>query len=193
MKKNNPEVSSNSISMISATTKIVGEVFSDSDIRIDGNIEGNINSKAKIVLGTSANLKGDIICQNADISCATNGNIYVENLLKLNATAQVKGDIFTKKLIVESGAVFIGRCEMGHNKGVEDLVGSSVTQNNKPNNYIRYTTLGFQILGSVLLGVFVGQWLDKKYHSENSLFTIILSLVMIIVSLYQVIKTFKDN
>ena len=68
MKKNNAEISSNSISMISATTKIVGEVYSDSDIRIDGTVEGNINSKAKIVLGSSANLKGDIICQNADIS-----------------------------------------------------------------------------------------------------------------------------
>jgi cytoskeletal protein CcmA (bactofilin family) len=124
MKKNNTEISGNSISMISANTKISGEIYSDSDLRIDGTVEGNINSKSKVVLGTSANLKGDIICQNADISCNTHGNIYVENLLKLNATANIKGDIFTKKLVVESGALFIGRCEMGHNKGVEDLVGS---------------------------------------------------------------------
>jgi cytoskeletal protein CcmA (bactofilin family) len=124
MKKNNVEVSINSISMISANTKITGEVYSDSDLRIDGTIEGNINSKAKVVLGPSAHLKGDIICQSADISCNTVGNIYVESLLKLNATAHVKGDIFTKKLIVENGAVFIGRCEMGLNKGVEDLMGN---------------------------------------------------------------------
>jgi len=35
------------------------------------------------------------------------GNIYVENLLTLNASANVKGDIFTQKLVIESGAIFI--------------------------------------------------------------------------------------
>jgi len=116
MKNKTTEVLANSISLISANTKIVGEVHSDSDIRIDGSIEGNIHSKAKVVLGTSAQLKGNIVCQNADISCTTTGNIYVESLLKLNSTANIKGDIFTRKLVVESGAVFIGRCEMGDQK-----------------------------------------------------------------------------
>jgi cytoskeletal protein CcmA (bactofilin family) len=116
MKNKTTEVIASSISLISANTKIVGEVHSDSDIRIDGTIDGNIHSKAKVVLGTSAQLKGNIVCQNADISCTTSGNIYVENLLKLNSTANIKGDIFTRKLVVESGAVFIGRCEMGDQK-----------------------------------------------------------------------------
>ena len=116
MKNKTTEVIASSISLISANTKIVGEVHSDSDIRIDGTIDGNIHSKAKVVLGTRAQLKGNIVCQNADISCTTSGNIYVENLLKLNSTANIKGDIFTRKLVVESGAVFIGRCEMGDQK-----------------------------------------------------------------------------
>jgi cytoskeletal protein CcmA (bactofilin family) len=121
MKNKTTEVIASSISLISANTKIVGEVHSDSDIRIDGTIEGNIHSKAKVVLGTSAQLKGNIVCQNADISCTTSGNIYVENLLKLNSTANIKGDIYTKKLVVESGAIFIGRCEMGDQKINNDI------------------------------------------------------------------------
>ena len=116
MKNKTTEVLANSISLISANTKIVGEVHSDSDIRIDGTIEGNIHSKAKVVLGISAHLKGNIVCQNADISCTTVGNIYVESLLKLNSTANIKGDIFTRKLVVESGAIFVGKCEMGDQK-----------------------------------------------------------------------------
>ena len=122
MAKKNGDVLSNVFTTISSTTKIIGEVHSDSDIRIDGTIEGNIDTKAKVVLGPSGKVKGDIICQNADISCEIVGNIYTENQLKLHNTANIRGDIFTKKLIIESGAIFIGRCEMGHNKGVKELL-----------------------------------------------------------------------
>ena len=113
--KKNMEVNTTSFSSINSTTKIVGEIFSDSDIRIDGNVEGNVNCKAKIILGQTASVKGDLFCQNADISCNIAGNINVENLLTLSASANVKGDIYTQKLVIESGAIFIGKCEMGTN------------------------------------------------------------------------------
>lgn len=113
--KRNVEVNTNSFSTVNASTKIIGEINSDSDLRIDGTVEGNIQSKAKTVLGESAYIMGNINSQNADVSCTVIGNLYIEDLLKLNSTANIKGDIFTKKLIVESGAVFSGRCEMGEN------------------------------------------------------------------------------
>ncbi|MBC8342966.1 MAG: polymer-forming cytoskeletal protein [Bacteroidetes bacterium] len=120
--KRNVEVNTNSFSTINASTRIVGEIHSDSDLRIDGNVEGNIQSKAKTVLGESAYIKGNINSQNADVSCTVIGNLYIEDLLKLNSTANIKGDIFTNKLIVENGAVFSGRCEMGKNMNLNDVV-----------------------------------------------------------------------
>ena len=65
-------------------------------------------------------------------------------------------------------------------------------KSNNQNNYIRFTTLGFQILVMVGIGVLAGQWLDRRYPNKNSLFTIICSLVMIMVAMYQVIRTLKD-
>jgi len=123
--KKTTEVNTNSFSTINSNTRIKGEVFSETDIRIDGRIEGNIDCKAKVVLGTSAYVKGNIVCQNADISCTMSGNIYVEGLLKLNSTSKLTGDIFTQKLVVESGAIFIGKCEMGQNKSIKDMVNSN--------------------------------------------------------------------
>ena len=113
MKNKTTEVIASSISLISANTKIVGEVHSDSDIRIDGTIDGNIHSKAKVVLGTSAQLKGNIVCQNADISGTVKGNITITETLFLKATAKINGDIYTSKLVVEPGASFTGNCNMG--------------------------------------------------------------------------------
>jgi len=111
--KKNMEENLNSFSLINANTKFVGEINSDSDLRIDGTVEGNINSKAKVILGNGATVKGNINCQNADISCQVVGTIIVEDTIKLSSTANIKGDIFTKKLIVENGAIFNGKCEMG--------------------------------------------------------------------------------
>jgi ATP synthase protein I len=65
-------------------------------------------------------------------------------------------------------------------------------KNDNKNSYARFTALGFQILVTVGIGVVVGQWLDHKYPNKNSLFTIIFSLLMIMVAMYQVIRTLKD-
>jgi len=110
--KKNVEENVASFSLINASTRFVGEINSDADLRIDGTVEGNIQSKAKLILGPTAVIKGNITCQNADISCQIIGTIIVEDLTKLNANANVRGDIYTKKLIVENGAIFNGKCEM---------------------------------------------------------------------------------
>jgi cytoskeletal protein CcmA (bactofilin family) len=125
MKKSQEPISS-TFSTVNANTRIIGEIYSDSDLRIDGAVEGNVNTKSKIILGPTARLTGDVVCQNADISCQVIGNVFVESQLKLNSSANIKGDIFTKTLIVESGALFNGRCEMGNNMKIKDF------QNVKP-------------------------------------------------------------
>jgi len=67
-----------------------------------------------------------------------------------------------------------------------------VKSKNSNQNYIRFTTLGVQILVSVGIGVVAGQWLDHKFPNKISIYTIICSLVMIMVAMYQVIRTLKD-
>jgi len=61
-------------------------------------------------------------------------------------------------------------------------------KNKQPNNYVRYSGFGFQILGALLIAVWAGQKLDNYYHSELNLFTIVLSLLAIAASLYQLFK-----
>lgn len=112
MAKNNEPVST-SINLIGAGTVIEGEIKSNGDIRIDGTIYGSIISKSKIVVGATGHIKGDITCQNADISGTIEGKTNVTELLFLKASSKLNGDIFTGKLVVESGASFTGSCNMG--------------------------------------------------------------------------------
>ncbi|WP_338764261.1 AtpZ/AtpI family protein [Bernardetia sp. ABR2-2B] len=45
------------------------------------------------------------------------------------------------------------------------------------NKYIKYSSIGMEMIGSVLLGGFGGNWLDKKLEFSFPLFTIILILL----------------
>lgn len=110
------ESSVTSLNLIGAGTTIEGELKANGDIRVDGNVNGKVSSKAKVVLGDSAKISGDLHCQNADISGNIIGNLFIDDVLILKSTAVVNGDIFTGKLVIEAGSVFNGQCHMGELK-----------------------------------------------------------------------------
>lgn len=106
------EVESNSINIITAGTLIKGDISASGDFRLDGTLEGNIQLNGKLVVGDSGIVNGNVLCVNANIIGTVNGNLSVKELLSLNATARVKGDILINKLSIEPGAVFTGKCRM---------------------------------------------------------------------------------
>jgi cytoskeletal protein CcmA (bactofilin family) len=110
--KSNEPVSA-SINLIGAGTVIEGDIRSNGDLRIDGTVYGHIYSKAKVVVGSTGLVEGNVNSQNCDISGTVKGKTTVAELLFLKATAKVMGDIVTGKLVVEVGATFTGTCNMG--------------------------------------------------------------------------------
>ena len=104
---------SSSINLIGNGTTIEGEIKSSGDIRIDGSVQGSVNSKSKVVIGSTGKVNGDIICQNADISGSVQGKTTVAEMLFLKSTGVINGDIHTGKLVVEVGGTFTGNCNMG--------------------------------------------------------------------------------
>lgn len=106
------EEAMSSNNMIGKGTVIDGNINASANIRIDGKVIGNVLAKAKVVIGDGGTVEGNIKCTIAEISGIIFGTMDVQEQVILHATAQVKGDIITNKLIVESGAVFNGSCKM---------------------------------------------------------------------------------
>ena len=102
----------NSINSFAQGTEITGEVKSAGDVRIDGKLKGNVNIKGRLVIGATGHIEGEIICANCDISGAVSGKITVSELLSLKSSANINGDIITKKISIEPGAMFTGTCKM---------------------------------------------------------------------------------
>ena len=96
--------SSPSVDIIESSTKIVGDIFSEADFRIDGIVEGNVTTSGKIVVGKSGKINGKINCSNADISGSISGKIEVNEVLSLMSESLIQGDIIRGKLSVEEGA-----------------------------------------------------------------------------------------
>lgn len=61
------------------------------------------------------------------------------------------------------------------------------------NKYARYSGVGFQMAVTIFIGAFIGVKLDEKYPNENSIFTVVFSLLFIFASLYIVIKQVTNN
>lgn len=110
-------------------TKIEGELISEGTIRIDGEIEGYVESKSRVIIGDTARIKGDIVCESLDISGLVIGKIQVKNTVTVMASARIDGDIITDQLIMESGAQFNGQMKTKVNSTVQN---SLLTNKPKP-------------------------------------------------------------
>jgi cytoskeletal protein CcmA (bactofilin family) len=106
------ETYNNTINLISTGTDITGDIKSNGDIRIDGTLTGNLNTKGKVVIGPTGKISGEVICKNSEVSGTVEGKIIVGQLLNLKASSRILGDIDTAKLSIEPGAVFTGTSKM---------------------------------------------------------------------------------
>ena len=97
---------------LTAGSKIIGTIIADSDFRVDGIVEGDIQANGKVVIGEQGRIKGTIQCQNAEILGQLDGKIETVHTLALRATGNIHGEVTTQTLIVEPNAVFNGTCSM---------------------------------------------------------------------------------
>ena len=121
------ETDSPTLNLISNGTDITGDIKSNGDIRIDGTLTGNLNTKGKVVIGTTGKVTGEVICKNSEVSGIIEGKITVGQLLNLKASSKIFGDIATSKLSIEPGARFSGNCKMSDT----DNNGGAVTSKEK--------------------------------------------------------------
>ncbi len=96
-------------------TIIKGDIISQADFRLDGELIGNFQSKGKIVIGPQGIVTGNISCKNADIEGKYHGKITVLEILNVKHKASIHGEVICGKLSVEPGADFSASCAMKTN------------------------------------------------------------------------------
>lgn len=103
------------VTIISSGVVIDGKVNSNGNIRVDGTIKGDITAQGNLTVGDSGNIQGQLTADVVTIGGKVEGSVIAKEKLVLEAKSVLKGDIVTKVLVVEAGAVFEGKSSMsGH-------------------------------------------------------------------------------
>lgn len=102
--------------LIGTGASIKGDIISEGNVRVDGNFNGNIDSKKEVILGERASIVGNITAKNVIIYGIVNGNIISNGLLEIMPTGKLYGDIEVKNVSIKEGALFQGKSRMIRNK-----------------------------------------------------------------------------
>ncbi|MEC4113655.1 bactofilin family protein [Myroides pelagicus] len=113
-KNSNKEVSVDlgKTNRIVESTIIRGDIEATSDMRLDGELHGNLFVKGRVVVGAKAKIIGNIDCENADVEGVVEGIIKVKDLLSVKANANIKGELIVGRLSVEPGGNMEVTCQM---------------------------------------------------------------------------------
>jgi len=107
--------------IISRGVKIEGKITSSGNIRVDGEIQGDIFSESNITIGEDAKINGLINATVITIGGKVSGIVRAKDKLILNSKSNLKGDIFTKNLVIEEGAKFDGKSKTGDSIDIGEL------------------------------------------------------------------------
>lgn len=117
---------SNALNSLVQGTDITGKIKAANDFRIDGSLNGDLACEAKVIIGATGHVEGEITCENALIEGSFDGTLVVRDMLQVRSNAKVNGDISYGKLEVDSGAEINGTCNMinssSKNKKQKELV-----------------------------------------------------------------------
>jgi cytoskeletal protein CcmA (bactofilin family) len=106
-----------------------GNLSSESDIIVDGTLDGAIKAGGNVIIGVNAIVKGNVEATNVTISGSLQGDITASGETTIGETGHLKGNILSTSLAISSGAVFIGRSVMKatprlrHDQEPEDKIG----------------------------------------------------------------------
>jgi cytoskeletal protein CcmA (bactofilin family) len=107
------------VSIISGGVKLEGNLFSEGNVRIDGMVLGNVTVNGNLTIGEIANIQGELKANNVVMGGKIEGKITALDTLRLESKSVLKGDLITRKLIIEDGAFFEGRSMMNNKNGSE--------------------------------------------------------------------------
>ena len=104
---------SNELNFIGTGTTLEGLIETNGSLRIDGKIKGTVKSNDSVTIGSGGEVLGDVFARNVILGGKVEGNVVVEEKLILESTSILIGNIRAAKLIIDEGALFNGKSEMG--------------------------------------------------------------------------------
>ncbi|MFW5815659.1 MAG: bactofilin family protein [Wenzhouxiangella sp.] len=113
--------------VIAAGTELVGNLALEDNLHIDGRLNGDVDSKAEVIIGKPGRMEGKINARRVLVSGGFDGSIEAERL-EIVASGKVSGAVTVGQLVVESGAHFNGTSRIRGEEAPRQLTHSQASQ-----------------------------------------------------------------
>lgn len=120
-KKENGSARTDQIENVLGKSVVVhGDLKADGAFRIDGTVEGSVESKAAVFIGEGGVVRGDVSGSDVVIAGQVTGNVSCTGHLEIVASGRIEGDLDAQSVRIETGGVFRGTSRMAGDRGSND-------------------------------------------------------------------------
>ena len=96
--------------------KLEGKIKVEHSLRVDGHFKGDLITTDTLVIGKEGKVEGTTKAKDVIVGGELSGTVVADGRIVLEAKAVFEGDMTTKRLVVDDGAVLEGHCSMKENK-----------------------------------------------------------------------------
>jgi cytoskeletal protein CcmA (bactofilin family) len=114
--------------VVGSETRISGEVRGEEDLVVRGRIDGRMQLTQTLTVDKGATVQADVDVRHLVVSGTVIGAIVASESVKLTSTARVVGDLASPRVIMEAGAAYRGRVDMGDIAAARAAVSSRAVQ-----------------------------------------------------------------
>ncbi|MBK9577291.1 MAG: polymer-forming cytoskeletal protein [Fibrobacterota bacterium] len=101
-----------SFTFINTGTVVSGELLVENDLSIEGTVKGTIRATGVVSIHLQGVVEGEIQATAVKIGGKVTGNVTVSDRVIMESKAVLVGDIRTRELVIQEGAIFQGKCDM---------------------------------------------------------------------------------
>ena len=98
---------------IGRTLTIKGDIRSEEDLLIDGEMEGRLDlGRNRLVVGPNGKVRAAIAAREVDVQGIVNGNVEAAERIVLRKNSKMVGDLKMASVVIEDGAYFKGSIDI---------------------------------------------------------------------------------
>jgi cytoskeletal protein CcmA (bactofilin family) len=100
------------LSIIASGTVITGDIVADGVVKIEGEVNGNVQAGQQVLVSRGGTIRGDVRTRQAVVGGTVAGSVVADERVEVQSTASIEGDVATQRLVVMEGGRINGGLEM---------------------------------------------------------------------------------
>ena len=101
-----------STTIIARGTTLEGLLKGSPDLRVEGEVSGEIRSSSRVVVGSSGRVKALIRARTIQVAGRVEGDLTADERIELASSAAVVGNLLAPRILIKEGANLQGSVEM---------------------------------------------------------------------------------